>query len=155
MTKQNILSWTRALSLPLILAGCGGKGGPVPVQGIVTLDGQPVANAQVTFAPEAMDGHMAFALTDDDGVFSLTTPPELKGALPGAYKVLITKAEPVTLPTLKPGTDMRQVRYELKKQAKRNPPKSLVPKVYGNAQQTPLRWQVPSDGKRTLELTSK
>ena len=32
--------------------GCGGDAGPVPVRGVVRLDGQPVANAAVVFVAQ-------------------------------------------------------------------------------------------------------
>jgi hypothetical protein len=34
-------------------------------------------------------------------------------------------------------------------------PKNLLPPIYAEGKKTPLRWRVPDDGKKTLELSSK
>jgi hypothetical protein len=144
-----------AVVLLVVVPSCGGKDSPVAVEGIVTLDGAPVEGASVTFTPEGEGGQPAYGLTDTEGAFWLTTFSEQTGALPGAYKVLVTKTEPVTLSELKDGADPRRVRFQAMEQRKKKPPKALIPEVYGNPKRTPLRWQVPDNGKMTLELNSK
>lgn len=80
------------------LATCVGCGGPegvpgvVRVSGTVTLDGTPVEGATVSFRPEG-DTRAASGLTDASGVFHLTTLNSGDGALPGSYKVSISKME--------------------------------------------------------------
>lgn len=84
-------------SLLLILSpwvlGCGG-GGPsdVPplgtVTGVVKLDGEPLAGAQVTFSPE--NGRSSTAETDATGRYDLRYSAELKGAVVGQHTVAIT-----------------------------------------------------------------
>ena len=76
-------------------AGCGGPAGVpgvVKVSGTVTLDGTPVEGATVTFQPEG-DARAASGRTDANGVFQLTTLNSGDGALPGNYKVSISKME--------------------------------------------------------------
>lgn len=95
-----------------VLVGCaGGQGklGTVPVSGTVTLDGQPVPGATVTFKPKSSDGRAASAVTDTNGRFTLTTVQGGDGALPGSYGVAITKvvssgAGPVSDPRASGGT---------------------------------------------------
>ena len=144
-----------AVAVVMAVPGCGGGNAPIPVEGVVTLDGKPVEGASVTFAPEGDVGQMAYGTTDSEGVFSLTTSSEKIGALAGTYKVLVSKTEVGSVPAVKEGADMRQVRRQLILESKKHPPKNLIPKVYGDARLTPLRWQVPADGKKTLELKSK
>jgi hypothetical protein len=67
----------------------------LPVQGVVTLNGQPVEKANVLFMPAAGQPQAATGITDAAGKFSLTTfigPKEFAGALPGEYKIVVTKS---------------------------------------------------------------
>lgn len=89
----------------VVLAGGCGKSGPefvgklVPVSGEVTLDGKALGGADVAFIPVSPGGHRAFAASDSEGRFELTTVPsgarvalkKIKGALPGTYRVSIIK----------------------------------------------------------------
>ncbi len=77
-----------------VLVGCGGTKSEiktVPVTGVVTLDGQPVAGATVTFSPKSADGRAASGITDQSGRYTLTTAGAGEGAVPGSYAVAITK----------------------------------------------------------------
>ena len=78
----------------LLLAGCGGSSGPVlPVNGVVTLDGNPVANALVRFYPAegTEPSSSGFAQTGTDGKFVMTGGKGEKGLAPGKYKVTVSK----------------------------------------------------------------
>lgn len=80
------------LTLCLVLAaGCGGPTRPttVPVRGIVTLDGAPIADAAVMFMPSS-GGRPAMGTTDAAGKFTLMTFTEGDGALVGDHKVTVT-----------------------------------------------------------------
>jgi hypothetical protein len=71
----------------LPLSGCGTR--LVPVSGVATLDGKPLAEVSVTFISE--DGkYTSSGMTDESGNFTLahTNGP---GAYPGTYKVTVTK----------------------------------------------------------------
>ncbi len=78
------------LTLPL-LTGCGDPGiGAIPVSGTVTVDGTPMEGVMVVFNP--VEGtRAASGRTDAEGKFSLTTEINGDGALPGEYKISITK----------------------------------------------------------------
>ena len=88
----------RILALCLIaavsLAGCysAGRGQPQTVQaeGVVTLDGQPVEGATVTFSPVG-ETRAAVGKTDAQGKFRLAISSSLQGAMPGEYHVSIAK----------------------------------------------------------------
>ena len=58
------------------------------VSGIVTLDGQPVAGARITFLP-AKGGRPASGVTDGTGEYRLTTFEKDDGAAPGRYAVTV------------------------------------------------------------------
>jgi hypothetical protein len=61
------------------------------VTGVVTLDGQPVDGATVSFSPKSEGAVAAAGITDASGRFSLSTTSG-EGAAPGSYAVVITKA---------------------------------------------------------------
>jgi hypothetical protein len=151
--------------LLLAAAGCGGKYTPVPVSGVVTLDGKPVEGAVVTFYAigDAKEGRQAQGETDKNGAFSLTTLKEGDGALPGEYKVVINKFVP-TRPNLKipnfPDTpDGKAARDDFMYrnfEEKGIPPfKTALPAKYADSNSTPLTCTVTGKTEVTFELTSK
>jgi hypothetical protein len=88
----------------LMLVGCGsGVESPdfakhlTPVFGQVLGNGTPVAGAAVTFIPDQNKGAVAYAVTDDAGLFDLHTPisgatiEEMHGAVPGRYRVIVSR----------------------------------------------------------------
>ena len=77
----------------LTLVGCNGASdGPKTVKaaGVVTLDGAPVDGAQVVFIDDNST-YPAYGQTDATGKFSLQLSDEKKGAVPGSYKVQVSK----------------------------------------------------------------
>jgi hypothetical protein len=84
------------------LAGCSKGHGTASVSGVVVYKGQPVEAATVIFHPQgdATAARPAQGKSDSGGHFTLTTyfgpndqPP---GALPGDYKVTVTKIDEPT-----------------------------------------------------------
>jgi hypothetical protein len=77
------------------LSGCGGTpSNPhlVPVSGVVTMDGRPLAGASVTFVGlGSTPGEGATGLTDEAGKYELAHFRAGSGALPGEYKVIVNK----------------------------------------------------------------
>jgi len=80
----------------LLLAGCGGDPYDiVPVSGRVTLDGDPVAEANVSFEPigegdELALGPGSFGMTDAEGRYTLETVDRRRGAVVGEHRVTIS-----------------------------------------------------------------
>lgn len=70
--------------------GCG-PGGPdiAGVEGTVTMDGQPLANATVVFVPE-VGGRPSGSSTDESGHYELNFSEGRQGAIPGKNKVMIS-----------------------------------------------------------------
>jgi hypothetical protein len=80
-------------------AGCGGRRGPKVeyVEGVVTLDGTPVADAAVGYSPvDGKVGLPAYGKTDAQGRYRLSA---VRGGTPhagtaaGDYRVSVTKVE--------------------------------------------------------------
>jgi len=119
------------LLLPLFI-GCGGQ--YVPVSGRITLNGEPLADAYVTFQPvgggNLEPGPGSYAKTDADGRFTLrVVGDERSGARVGPHMVSIsayTGAVPEP-------TEERVARIE-----------NLVPERYNT--ETTLRFEVPAGG---------
>jgi hypothetical protein len=153
------------LLLALVSAGCG-KPGPVKVRGTVTLDGNPLPGATVTFVPRH-GGRPASAVTLADGTFKLTTFNTGDGALPGEYKVTVRfekganllggKRDPKQLDTQESTAFFSRHSPEGKAKAaaaRKKAPRSAVPAIYGDKDRTPLQYVVPTDGPLQLELVS-
>lgn len=81
----------------IFLAGCGGSGDLVPVEGLVTLNGRPLADASVTLTPvRAIDPGPFVGKTDAEGRFVLSPPGSERGGVAvGEYFLYITTVEPV------------------------------------------------------------
>ncbi len=149
-------------ALGLVGLGCQDPHRPVPVAGVVTLDGVPVAGAMVSFLRDGGDGkegRMAYGNTDADGRFRLTTLRPDDGALPGTYRVLVTKSEPLPPPVPMPDfpntPEGRARRESFLDRAFGNRPRTrnLLPERYGRVETTPFQVTVPARGSVTLELS--
>jgi hypothetical protein len=86
--------------LPLLLitagvsAGCGAPTvsySMIPVEGAITFEGEPLANAEVMF--DSPDGPRGFGTTDENGRFTVTTRQFGAGLPAGRYRVLVTGSE--------------------------------------------------------------
>jgi hypothetical protein len=82
-----------------LAAGCNRSGLNLAyVEGVVTLDGAPVADAGVMFMPvDSMLGPPATGVTDSEGRFTLTTANR-PGAVIGEHRVAISKSEAIVVP---------------------------------------------------------
>lgn len=145
---------TPALSGLVLVAvvGCGDGGPPlVPVNGRVTLDGKPLAGKTVKFIPDASTpGQGAGANTDASGNYALLAvrpgaTRDVPGAPPGAYRVIVTEPMfPIDLPVQKADNPEPVAAIGL---PAAGPKKGqTIPSVYGQAETTPLRVEVPKNG---------
>jgi len=128
-----------------LLVGCnsGSVSGTVPVSGKVTYKGVPVEGAIVTFVPEGK-GRTATATTAAGGVFSLTTV-DSPGAMPGKYKVTVDKVE-------YGAGGASSMEAAAKGNAGEGQAKRALPAKYAAAASTPLAIDVPSGGKKDIDL---
>jgi hypothetical protein len=92
---QRIRVWGAALVVAAALVGCGG--GTAGVSGVVTLDGQPLEGATVSFTPASGDGGGiggSYGKTDAQGRYTLkTVNGDRAGAAIGKHKVTISQAK--------------------------------------------------------------
>lgn len=96
MSRRHTWPIAAQIALALLAAGCGEPEPParVPVTGIVTIDGQPVPSAVVTFYPlfEGFGGELiAEGVTDTGGRYTLACPLG-EGACLGKHKVTVADA---------------------------------------------------------------
>ena len=151
MSAPRIRRMLPAASLLALLAlGCldsSGVGRTLPVEGRVTLNGEPLSaeSAVVLFKPDSSKGNASpfepVGNVDKDGSYTLLTKGK-RGAPPGWYKVIVT------------ATDSRP---EAPKDPKKGHPhpRSLVPAKYGQEKTTDLSVEVveaPARGAYDLKL---
>ena len=88
MTRYGLLT---IAALMVVVTGCGGGNRLelVPVKGVVTLDGKPLADARIIFRP-AEGGRPSNAVTDSYGSYKLKYTEDQYGALPGKHSVSIS-----------------------------------------------------------------
>ena len=93
------LRLTLFIGFACLLLGCSEtrKGDKAEVFGMVTLDGTPVADAQIRFMPKSnTDLGTAFSRTNAQGEFIIKPDANDNNWLkPGTYKVLISKIAPI------------------------------------------------------------
>ena len=134
----------------LIALGCSGKdswqaGRPPVVEsaGTITSEGKPLANAVITLFPVA-GSHSAYARSDADGKFILTTFDPNDGAVAGDYKATVTAfvvehepnpKDPEHLPPL------HHAEY------------SLIREQYADQEKTDLTITIPVDGSKDISIT--
>uniref|UniRef100_A0A7C4QRJ3 Carboxypeptidase regulatory-like domain-containing protein n=1 Tax=Schlesneria paludicola TaxID=360056 RepID=A0A7C4QRJ3_9PLAN len=117
-----------SLGLLLLLAGCGGTQADysqlklVPAGGRVTLDGQPLVGAVVTF--DAEDGQFSYGLTDSDGSYKLQLDSVQAGVTPGKKIVRISTARKILgLNTAEGGGGESEDAEAAERSAERVPPR--------------------------------
>jgi predicted small lipoprotein YifL len=102
LLSKGFRGWFTAVAITVFMvAGCGRDGPELfPVQGKVTLDGKPLADAGVMFLP-AETGPSATGTTDSNGHFELMTVNSI-GAIRGTHPVVVAKRKYVPI---KPGEE--------------------------------------------------
>ena len=141
--------WVSFLSLAM-LVGCGSSGPRTfKVTGTVTQNGKPVEGAIVTFLSDEKKKD-AVGSTNDKGEFKLSTFGPGDGALPGSYKITITKLDRPAAPPAKTPPPGTIASGELSESyvppsmgggggtAKESAPKNLLPAKYASEQTSGL-----------------
>jgi len=162
LSKSQIL-FSAFILLAIVMTGCSKYMDTEYVEGLVTLDGEPVAEAHVVFRPVTEgEGDSASGYTDENGVYRLSiakapegmTIKQDSGTTPGEYMISVTKqrtaGEPVEAPSAEDyvppessGEDVPDIRF-------------LVPEKYKNPRSSGLTATVTAGEENNipLELTS-
>jgi len=135
--------------LAVLESGCGkSKEKPVAAEGVLTWeDGKPVSQATIVFLPNDPQGKQASGLTGKDGAFTLTTYNQNDGAVPGDYKIIVTKGS-VSVAETPQEKDPTKLMKEFYEKSKDGPKKGAVPDIYANPKTTPLKWRVEAGGAK-------
>lgn len=159
-----------ALSAVAWLAGCSyedewTKSLPATVEatGYLTLDGEPVDGASIVFAPADGKTHAAKALSDSSGYFSLDAFPSKEGAVPGDYKILVTKTVETkggTPPPNSPAAKLSETAMEEGKAHAQEDTEevhwiNVLPTKYNNPNTSGLKATIPEGGTSELKLELK
>ena len=115
--------------------GCGNKSLKFnnEVNGVVTIDGTPLANIRVEFIPSTADGTVrpiSYAVTNDSGAFKLTCENSKPGAVIAKHRVVILQGR---------GGENSHDRVDP------SPDDLRVPEEYKIASKTPIEIEVTAD----------
>ena len=127
-------SWT-ALMLACAMIGCSSHA-KQQARGLITLDGQPLADAVIFFQREGDETATAMGNTNQAGEVFMRRISSLKAIPPGAYKVVIIPMQETSIRG-QPATG------------------PVVPRIYRNASTTPLSIEVPAGKEYSLALFSQ
>ncbi|GAB6187345.1 hypothetical protein JCM17478_28470 [Thermopirellula anaerolimosa] len=144
----------------IVLGGACNRGSDkpktYPVTGTVTMNGQPVPGATVTFTPKepaapGQEGPLAAsAVTDNEGKYQIGTFAKGDGALPGEYLVSVTKYEGAG-PT--GGGSGSEEEYTPPVPGQEAPvPKNVLPAQYANPNTSGLSFKVEAKSN-TYDIT--
>lgn len=150
MLRRHIIlpSLLLSASFLLLLGGCSKKSDkwtagrpPVyPASGIVLLNGEPVADATITFQPVDPSGKGGSALTDSSGYFQAQTFDPGDGLTEGVHNVAVRKTKMVD----RDGNVVEEIR-----EPGGIVEKDFLPKKYGNFDKSGLQVTI-TGGKNDL-----
>lgn len=160
MRRCSLFWQVSVLLCSALAAGCSSGPKTYTVKGKVTLNGQPLPDADVIFLPLTEGSRQATGRTAEDGSFTLSTFGDGDGAMAGEYKITVNYVELVAETLVEQGEkpnirDMMNKFSKLKKEAKKKPPKYQVAKQFSSAKDTPLRATVPTSGPVNLDVQGK
>jgi hypothetical protein len=150
--------WLVVAFAAAVFAGCGPQVLRYPVEGVVTLDGDPVKGASVTFMPRTT-GRPGIAETDAEGRFSLQELGMHHGIAPGQYGVAVFFAvlSDPKASREQPGAEAGVSHSEKIEAIRKRPPirKYIVPERYSTAETSGLTYQIDGPTKGiTVALTT-
>jgi hypothetical protein len=148
----------------IAVVGCPGGGTAIQtdyVEGVVTLDGEPVAGAIVTFQPKGPGGMSATGMTDEQGKYTLNpvgggqmAAEAGSGTLAGEYYVGVVKTE-MEVPLSEEEAEEQGVEYVPPTGMESTKVTHIVPERYNNPKESGIEKTV-TEGQNSIpiELTS-
>ncbi len=146
-----------AVCLCAVLAGCGGGDDPfkkarpktVSSTGTITYNGEPLKFATIVLEPQVEGGIAAMGRSDGEGHFYVNAFPPDPGAVPGTYRVSVTKTEaPKTANPNPADHDAPAVEEPAE-------PVSLIPLKFAKTETSELTIEIPAEGSEILTLDLK
>ena len=161
MSKFRLTLVVNAILAPLLIGmtGCGDPGiGAIQVTGTVTVDGAPMAGATVVFSPDE-GGQAASGVTNAEGKYKLTTEKANDGAVPGKYKISITKHENAAddIPKTADPNDAKSMDaiYSKLNTREKQKSKNLIAPMYENPKGSGLTAEVKGSGTNNFDFPLK
>jgi hypothetical protein len=156
MSKQllNARGWLPVVLFAFLITGCS-EDGPVlyPVEGVVKLDGKPLQNAELTFAPDPSNPEptAGSAMTAEDGTYKARFQGRF-GLATGKYKVAIRKIEITDNAKVPEAIKGDPTQMEMMGSFKQK-----LPDKYAALDKTTFMAEVSAEGKKSFdfELDSK
>ncbi len=150
---RSVYGW---LCCVVVLVGCSGgtdkskanRPQTAIAKGVVTYAGKPLDDALIIFVPESNEGTAASAVTDSSGGFSMMAFPPEDGAVPGKYKVTVSKM-------IEPPVAIIDESAHDAPPPKASKPRSLIPLKYSQPHTSNLTAEVPQKGAETLQIDLK
>lgn len=153
------------LVLPVMI-GCEREIPYGSVEGVVTLDGKPLTDAEVVFMPDpakGAKGRRSVALTDKNGRYRITSDAGKDGAPVGFHRVIINdmllgapgSLRPAEHPEGEQKGPLGTTAPPEDPAAGSNKKKSRFPVAYSNANDTPFRDIEVKPGEQTIDLPLK
>lgn len=128
--------------------------GLVPGHGVVIHEEKPLSEAQITFHPktgtESLRG--AYAETDANGRFKLSTLHPQDGIEPGAYVVTVEKTEKRA--KMDPETALKITAGEIRgpDSLTEKPPKSLIDPRFADRETSGIEIEIDRKGNKSIEI---
>lgn len=135
MRLTSVVFASSAIALAAALSGCSGSNA-ASVSGTITLDGQPLPGANVSFYPDEGANAPAYGQTDSQGRYSLSTGSE-SGLAPGKYVAVVVATKEPAQPYDATGAEV--------------PPTLVTPAKYSDANKSDLKVEVKA-GRNDIPL---
>lgn len=123
----------------------------VPVSGVVHFNGQPLADAQVTFT-NSKANLSAYARTDANGKFTLTTFESGDGAVPGPQKVSVIKVQTSGQSVRPDAMDSSVDQPKATGKSAEPQQRWLIPERYGSVETSGLTAEIAESGNKDIVL---
>lgn len=142
-----------------VSTGCGGApqlDGLENYSGVITLDGEPLADASITLIPTTVGPRGAGAMSDAKGKFNFQTLQAGDGVAPGEYKVTVTKTHMENEYTEEEQKIMNESGGKRHADVFPDRPEptsvSDIPEYYGVADMSGLTLSLPEGGAKDLKI---